>query len=106
MGVEPDDERRYLELQLRNEKAWEALCGRCGACCGTADGDPCEHLKTGADRKYYCAIYADRFGLRKTVSGKTITCVPIRNILHKSWPGDDCCGYKLMMKKAKGGSNG
>lgn len=83
--------QRWQEGQLR---AWEAKCGRCGACCGTVDGDPCEHLRKDNNSKYFCSIYEHRFGLRKTVSGKEFACVPIRQILHQSWPGDSCCGYK------------
>ena len=84
----------YKEKQKQAEARWEALCGRCGACCGAFDGDPCEHLRMDSSRKYYCAIYNNRFGKHKTVHGAEINCVPIRDILHSSWPGDTCCGYK------------
>ena len=65
--------------------------------CGAYDGDPCEHLRRAEGVKthgYYCSIYDHRFGLHNTVSGNKIRCVPIRQILHASWPGDECCGYK------------
>ncbi len=85
---------QYLQWQEDQLKQWEAKCGRCGACCGAFDGDPCEHLRKDAHNKYFCSIYINRFGQHKTLSGKTINCVPIRQILHNFWPGDSCCGYK------------
>jgi hypothetical protein len=89
-----NDEIRYNALQEQQLKTWEATCTRCGACCGIIEGDPCEHLVETPDGKYACEIYENRFGLHKTRSGKPFRCVPIRDILHKSWPGDSCCGYK------------
>lgn len=89
-----DELDQYIQWQESRHKLWESKCGRCGACCGIIEGDPCEHLKKEKDNRYACQIYENRFGLHKTVSGKTIKCVPIRDILHKSWPGDRCCGYK------------
>ena len=88
------DEAKYLQLQERQKREWEQLCRNCGACCGAVDGDPCEHLIRGQEGKYLCAIYTSRFGIHKTKNGNEICCVPIRDILHKSWPGDECCGYK------------
>ena len=38
------DMERYQALQTEQFRRWEALCGHCGACCGAAEGDPCEHL--------------------------------------------------------------
>ncbi len=88
------EQNKYLNWQSQQLEQWEAKCGRCGACCGAFDGDPCEHLRQDDAKKYFCSIYDHRFGTHKTVSGKTINCVPIRQILHNSWPGDFCCGYK------------
>ena len=87
------------QWQRMKEEAWEGLCGRCGACCGSFDGDPCEFLRIDDAKKYYCEIYRNRFGKHKTCSGAVINCVPIRNILHSSWPGDSCCGYKKDLKR-------
>lgn len=87
------DEQRYNTLAQSQLEEWEALCGHCGACCGAFD-DPCEHLAKLPSGKYRCTIYEYRFGWHKTVSGKSLQCVPIRNILHTSWQGDACCGYK------------
>lgn len=72
----------------------EALCKRCGACCGATEGDLCEHLKKDPAEGYFCDIYEGRFGLRKTISGEPILCVPIRNVLHKTWrKGVSGCAY-------------
>lgn len=89
-----NDDTRYEQLQEEQYKAWEAKCTRCGACCGIVEGDPCEHLRKLETGKYICSIYTNRFGLHRTISGKPFLCVPIRQILHQSWPGDQCCGYK------------
>ena len=88
-----NEQERYEYFQKKREMEWEALCGRCGACCGSVE-DPCEHLRGEAPGEYFCAIYENRFGPHKTVSGKEFTCVHIRKILHETWPGDECCGYK------------
>ncbi len=88
-----DDERYQARLKEEDDR-WESKCGRCGACCGAFDGDPCEHLRQGSDHKYFCSIYDTRFGPQKTIKGNTINCVPIKTILHATWPGDHCCGYK------------
>lgn len=95
----PDDQAAYEELQIQQERAWEKTCTRCGACCGIVEGDPCEHLEALPSGQYSCRIYSNRFGLHKTVSGKPFHCVPIRNILFDSWPGDECCGYKKKLRE-------
>jgi uncharacterized cysteine cluster protein YcgN (CxxCxxCC family) len=88
-----DDSKSYMDYQNKKWIEHESLCKKCGSCCGIKDGDPCEHLKKSDKNTYYCDIYEDRFGLRKTISGKEIVCVPIRNILHKTWTGKSECGY-------------
>ena len=85
---------RYDELQSRQQRDWEDRCLHCGACCGIKDEDPCEHLQIDNEGKSRCHIYENRFGFHKTKSGKKFRCVPVRDILHKSWPGDDQCAYK------------
>lgn len=87
------DEAFYYETQDRKLHEHEAKCKRCGACCGVLEGDPCEHLQRGADGRYLCDIYENRFGLRKTVKGEPVLCVPIRNMLHKTWWGRTQCAY-------------
>ena len=95
--MEEKDERRYLAMQENQQQAWESMCGRCGACCGLKD-DPCENLFQADDGKYACKVYDNRLAMQKTVSGKKFRCIPIRFILHTSWPGDECCGYKKALK--------
>jgi len=90
------DDKLYIQIQDQKYQEYEALCKRCGACCGVLDNDPCEHLKKGPDNGYFCDIYEERFGVRKTVKGKEILCVPIRNMFHKTWWGRIQCAY---MKK-------
>ena len=87
------EEVLYLDLQDRKLQEWEDTCLSCGMCCGVKDGDPCEHL-TQEDGRYRCRIYSHRFGLHQTRQGREFRCVPIRNILHQSWPGDSLCAYK------------
>lgn len=100
MSSSPLDEEKYQDLLRKWERQWESLCTRCGACCGVKEGDPCEHLQELSGGRYACAIYENRFGFHKTRSGRTFQCVPIRQILHKSWPGDECCGYKKDLKNS------
>lgn len=95
------DEERWSAHQKRAQEAWEALCQRCGACCGAAEGDPCEHLDTDAGG-FFCRIYADRFGWRRSVSGRAFRCVPIRDILHLDWPGSSSCAYKRLLHQPSG----
>lgn len=90
-----DDSLRYQRELKAQQEAWEARCTRCGACCGAAD-DPCENLRRDTLGKFFCAVYERRFGVWHTVSGKQLTCVPLREKLDRgeSWPGDEHCGYK------------
>ncbi|MBU4311318.1 MAG: hypothetical protein KJ706_01205 [Candidatus Omnitrophica bacterium] len=87
------DDNLYNQLQDQKYQEHEALCKRCGACCGAMEEYPCEHLKKGEDSRYFCDIYEERFGLRKTLSGEPILCVPIRNMLSKTWWGRTQCAY-------------
>ena len=86
---------KYLQWMETKSQAWESLCTRCGACCGALD-DPCENLRKDSSDKYFCAVYERRFGQWHTVSGKPLTCVPIRDKLAQghTWPGEQHCGYK------------
>jgi len=88
-----DDNALYQEQQDKKQQEYENACKRCGACCGILEGDPCEHLKLAPDNRYFCDIYEHRFGLRKTVNGHEMMCVPIRNMLHKTWWGRTKCAY-------------
>lgn len=82
--------QEYLKVQ---HEQWEAQCGHCGACCGRWD-DPCKKLISLKNGSFICQDYKNRLGWQETVSGKKFKCVEIREILHLSWMGDECCGYK------------
>lgn len=92
------DKISYDENQHKKFLEHEALCKRCGACCGVKDNDPCEHLQIGADGVCFCGIYENRFGIRKTISGEPVLCVPLRNILHKTWWGRSGCAYVTQIR--------
>ncbi|MFA6281402.1 MAG: hypothetical protein WCY05_02735 [Candidatus Omnitrophota bacterium] len=72
---------------------WEAICRRCGGCCGAFD-DPCQHLKKDSNNLYICEIYLNRLGTRKTIRGENFNCVSIKKILNTSWKNDWLCAYK------------
>ena len=91
-----NDLKKYRKIQKENFEKWESMCGNCGACCGELD-DPCVQLKKKPRGGYFCEIYDNRYGIRKTVSGQKFKCVNIREILHESWKGDECCGYKIKL---------
>lgn len=82
----------YIQRQDEELAAYEAVCTCCGICCGAQDNDPCVHLKSRDDGKYYCDTYVNRFGLQKTISGKEFTCVMIRDVL-KFGVHYEGCGY-------------
>ncbi|MFA6142540.1 MAG: hypothetical protein WC738_04505 [Candidatus Omnitrophota bacterium] len=81
----------YTKYQKKKSAEHEALCKRCGVCCGVGN-DPCINLKADVDGKYYCESYDDRLGERLTVLGKKFTCVPIKEVLAYAPPSPDC-GY-------------
>ncbi len=74
------------------EDRYELRCLRCGRCCGR-DSDPCEHLEQVQEGEYRCRIYSNRFGVHKTVSGKSFRCVSIQEVKRNGYlpPG---CGYR------------
>ena len=83
----------YVNYQDFKKAQHESLCKRCGNCCGVKDKDPCVNLIKTKSGKYFCIDYENRLGEQKTISGKTINCVPIRKILHKTWLGRNECAY-------------
>ncbi len=87
------DDLLYREKQLKDIEEYEAICRRCGRCCGSDTSDPCINLKEGPPGIYYCADYKNRLGTQVTVSGRHFTCVPIREIINKGLPYEQC-GYK------------
>ena len=88
----------YLSCLENKEREWEKLCLRCGGCCGAYD-DPCLRLKKDKKNRFYCEIYSDRFGTRKTVKGEEFNCVPVKEILNTHWKNDHLCIYKKLSKK-------
>lgn len=72
------DESLYSEKQRIKQEAYEAMCTRCGTCCGALDGDPCLNLTKDSENRYFCKDYENRFHKQATVSGKEFHCIPIR----------------------------
>ena len=89
------DLSRYNNWMTVKTGEWEEKCTHCGACCGALE-DPCEHLCRNLNGGFYCEVYQQRFGVWRTVSGKELVCVPIRDKIAQghSWPGGERCGYK------------
>ncbi|MDD5174370.1 MAG: hypothetical protein PHV48_06060 [Candidatus Omnitrophica bacterium] len=85
------DNMAYMDSQRRNSEEYEALCKRCGKCCGL-ETDPCVNLKKDISGNYYCAVYESRLGRQVTVSGRIFTCVEIREVVRKGLPNGGC-GY-------------
>lgn len=79
------------EFQYEPEWFTEDRCRRCGVCCGSKDGHPCEHLAREEGR-YFCTVYGNRFGIHKTTTGRIFRCVAISEIIETNggFPG---CGY-------------
>jgi len=89
----------YDAYMKRKEAEWESLCHRCGACCG-AFADPCEHLQSDSEGKWYCDTYEHRFGMHSSRGGLRFKCVPIRGILNRHWDNDHLCAYKSSVRNA------
>lgn len=93
------DDEIYQKKWIEQERAWEAICTNCGACCGALGDDPCENVYSDGTR-FLCRVYEHRFGLRKTLGGTEFSCVPLRYIIHQDWPGDHNCAYKKNIKRS------
>jgi len=91
----PNENRTEISASSMEEE-FEAVCIRCGACCGAYDGDPCEHLRPKADGSYFCVCYEKRAGVHHTIYGTEMDCVSIREVLHEQWVGDERCAYKKL----------
>lgn len=78
----------------------DALCTRCGVCCGSTDGHPCEHLLRNPDGTYVCAIYEQRLGPHRTVDGHSFICVAIRTVIQHTG-GYAECGYVREIKRIR-----
>ncbi|MCK5706212.1 MAG: hypothetical protein KAI43_01070 [Candidatus Aureabacteria bacterium] len=88
----------YSSYITDKEKEHEALCKRCGACCGALN-DPCIHLQKDKQGKYFCDTYDNRTREHNTISGETFRCVDIRSIIYKEWKGKENCEYFLKLKE-------
>ena len=77
-----------------------AMCSRCGVCCGSTDGHPCEHLRVDERGKYFCDIYKDRLGPHRTVDGGSFICVPIQRLIESNG-GYACCEYVKAIKRLR-----
>lgn len=76
------DDKEYDIYQEEKFKVHEAVCMRCGACCGAFDGDPCSNLARQEDGKYFCNDYEHRFEYQqKTIKGIKFHCVPIGDVI-------------------------
>jgi len=99
--MESAEYRGYLK---RKEEESEALCERCGECCG-AGGDPCIHLARDRESgKYYCRVYEDRLGPQQTVSGSVFNCVNIKDNMRFGALTPNCA-YNRLTSKFSGGKD-
>jgi len=86
------DEAMYIRKQETEEAEYEARCRRCGACCGAGGADPCANLVRAENGAYMCKSYDTRIGVQHTVSGRTFTCIPIRDV-RRFGVRFEGCGY-------------
>lgn len=78
----------------------QELCTRCGVCCGSNDGHPCEHLIADPDGRYHCAVYESRLGPHRTVDGLPFVCVQIQLIIEHDG-GYAGCGYVRKIQRLR-----
>ena len=87
------DKKIFNDIMKEKDEAFEAICKRCGACCGAFD-DPCSNLVKLETGKYACKDYDNRLGPQVTVSGNNgFTCVSIREHI-KAGSLRSCCAYR------------
>jgi uncharacterized cysteine cluster protein YcgN (CxxCxxCC family) len=77
----------YLKTQFEK---FEAMCRKCGECCGLRDGDPCANLTGNPESGYHCNNYENRLGIQKTTSGNVFVCVPIRDLVKSGFYSPNC----------------
>jgi hypothetical protein len=75
------------------------LCRRCGVCCGSTDGHPCEYLRR-EEAGWFCEIYGHRFGPHHTVDGMAFVCVRIQKIIEIEGGYADC-GYVREIRRIR-----
>lgn len=84
-----DDLSYFKKLECQDE-AYEALCRRCGECCGASSSDPCANLIKLEDETYSCRAYETRRGLQASISGNMFACVNIRDVISSGAYYPDC----------------
>ena len=83
-----------------NDFYTEELCSRCGVCCGSTDGQPCEHLRRLDDGTHTCDTYQNRLGPHRTVDGSDFICAPIRSVIEYNG-GYECCRYVQEIRRLR-----
>ena len=84
------DNNLYAKRLEGQEAAYEALCRRCGECCGADGTDPCSNLVKLEDGHYHCKTYETRLDLQKTLSGRVFMCVNIRDVIKRGTRYNNC----------------
>lgn len=84
-----DDVSYFKKLEYQNE-AYEALCKRCGICCGATTSDPCANLIKADNNTYLCKVYENRHGPQFSVTGEMFACVNIRDVIASGADYPDC----------------
>lgn len=88
------DKIRYaVEIEKKMDE-FENVCTRCGACCGSEDGDPCKNLTKDETCRYACKDYKNRLGLQETLGGNFFNCVEIRDIIKMGCLRSKCAYFK------------
>jgi len=88
------EDLKYESCLKAKSETFEAMCKRCGACCGSRDGDPCANLAGNEKQGYYCKTYENRLGMQRTVKGDIFNCVPIRELKLYGFIRTDCAYIK------------
>ena len=89
------EDLEYLKKQEERFLRYEAMCKRCGKCCGVSDGDPCVNLDKDVRGSYYCRVYLNRVGPQKTLSGRDFNCAEIRENMRKGATQPNCAYSKI-----------
>lgn len=79
----------YIQYLKNKEEEFEAVCSRCGECCGSLD-DPCANLVKGEDGSFFCNDYHHRLGFQKTATGISFKCVPITERIYAGSLRNNC----------------
>ena len=77
----------------------ESLCTRCGACCHSKSGSPCEYLGYESTGEAMCRIYPNRLGWHRSLGGEPVECVTIEHEI-KDGGGPDTCAYKKAYRES------